>query len=61
MDLEEFEVQSRIILEEMLNHLQTTNLLVIQAAEQVERAGRSARSLGQLIEEFIAQQRSQNN
>lgn len=60
MDLEELEVQSRIILEEMLNHLQTTNLLVTQAAEQVERAGQSARSLGQLIEEFIAQQRSQD-
>lgn len=59
MNLEEFESQSQITLEEMLNHLQTTNLLVTQAAEQVEKAGQSARNLSQLIEKFIAEQRSQ--
>lgn len=58
MNLEEFEVQSQITLEEILNHLQTTNLLVVQAGERVEAAGQSVQSLGRLIEEFIAQQRS---
>lgn len=61
MNLEEFEVQSQNAIEEILNHLQTTNLLVAQAEEQIEEVGRSVQSLSQLIEEFIAQQRSQNN
>jgi tRNA uridine 5-carbamoylmethylation protein Kti12 len=61
MNLEEFEVQSQSAIEEILNHLQTTNLLVTQAEEHVEELGQSVQNLSRLIEEFITQQRSQNN
>lgn len=61
MTLEEFEAQSQIKLEEMLNHLQIVSLLMIQASEKVEAAGQSAQSLGQLIEEFIVQQKSHSS
>lgn len=57
MNLEEFEAQSQVKLEEMLNHLQIANLLAIQSSKRVEAAGQSVQSLSQLIEEFIAQQR----
>lgn len=57
MNLEEFEVQSQVKLEEMLNHLQIANLLAIQSSKRIEAAGQSVQSLSQLIEEFITQQK----
>lgn len=61
MDLEEFEVQTREILEQTLNQLHTTSLLVGQLETQIAETGKSLQSLSQLIESFIAQQRQQNN
>jgi hypothetical protein len=61
MDLEEFEVQTREMLEQTLNQLHTTALLVGQLETQIAETGKSLQSLSQLIESFIAQQRQQNN
>jgi hypothetical protein len=49
------------MLEQTLNQLHTTALLVGQLETQIAETGKSLQSLSQLIESFIAQQRQQNN
>lgn len=57
MNLEEFESQARLSIEQTLNQLQTATLMVAQLEAQIAEAGRSIQTLSQQIEEFVAQQR----
>lgn len=59
MKLEEFESQTRNILEQVLNQLQTATLLVAQLEVQIAEAGQTIRNLSLQVESFTAQQRQQ--
>jgi hypothetical protein len=65
MTLEEFESEVRLVIERILNHLQTASLLTIQTSPpaQVEilAAGRLIQELSLLIENFVAQQRTEQD
>jgi len=65
MTLEEFEGEVRLIVERILNHLQTVSLLTIQASPPAQTetlaAGRLIQELSLLIEDFVAQQRTEQD
>lgn len=60
MNLEEFESQTREMIEQTLNQLHTASLLVGRLETQIAETGRSLQTLSQLIESFIDQQRQQS-
>lgn len=57
MNLEEFESQTREMIEQTLNQLHTASLLVGQLETQIAETGKSLQALSQLIEDFIEQQK----
>lgn len=59
MNLEEFELQARDVLEQTLNHLQAATLLATELELRISAAGHSVQALGQLIETFVAEQKNQ--
>ena len=59
MTLEEFESQTREELEQTLNQLQAATLLIAELTNQISQTGTSVQVLGQSIETFVTQQRSQ--
>ena len=59
MNLEEFETQCRARLEESLNDLQTTVLLVAQLQNKIAIIGQELQNLSQTVEEFIAEQKAE--
>ncbi len=59
MNLEEFEIQCRATLEESLNELQTTVLLVAQLQNRIVIIGQELQNLSQTVEEFIAEQKAE--
>jgi hypothetical protein len=65
MTLEEFDSEVRLVIERILNHLQAASLLTIQTSPpaQVEilAAGRLMQELSLLIEEFVVQQRTEQD
>jgi len=65
MTLEEFEGEVRIVVERILNHLQAASLLTVQASPpaqaEILAAGRLIQELSLLIEDFIAQRRSEQD
>ncbi|QZZ21215.1 hypothetical protein J5X98_01555 [Leptothermofonsia sichuanensis E412] len=61
MNVEEFELQARDVIEQTLNHLQTATLLATELETRIAEAGQSVQALGQLIERFVADQKNQQN
>jgi hypothetical protein len=65
MTLEEFESAVRLVVERILNHLQTASLLTIQASPpaqaEILAAGHLIQELSLLIEDFVAQQRTEQD
>lgn len=59
MNLDEFESQSREVIEQTLNQLQSANLLLNELEAKVLEAGQTVQTLGQLIEAYVAEQRNQ--
>jgi hypothetical protein len=59
MNLEEFELQTRDVLEQTLNQLQAATLLATELETRISAAGQSVQALGQLIETFVAEQKKQ--
>ncbi len=59
MNLEEFELESREQIEQILNRLQTVTVLTAQLDSQLAETGHAVRSLSHLIETFIREQRQQ--
>jgi hypothetical protein len=58
MNLEEFEAQTRDVIEQTLNQLHTATLLIAQLENQVSETGKTVQALSQLIETYVAQQKS---
>jgi hypothetical protein len=58
MNLEEFEAQTRDVIEQTLNQLHTATLLIAQLENQVSETGKTVQALSQFIETFVAQQKS---
>jgi hypothetical protein len=61
MNLEEFEAQTGVAIEQALNQLHTASLLAGQLEAQIGEAGKSIHRLSQLIEAFVAQQKRQSS
>ncbi|MCU0570669.1 MAG: hypothetical protein MUF49_29345 [Oculatellaceae cyanobacterium Prado106] len=61
MNLEEFEHQTRDVIEQTLNQLHTATLLIAQLENQISETGRTVQSLSQLIEAFVAQQKDSDD
>ncbi len=59
MNLNEFELQSRDVIEQTLNHLQTATLLITELEAKVAEVGQSVQALSQLVEIFVTEQRNQ--
>ncbi len=59
MNLSEFEIQYRHVLEQTLTQLQTAVLLVAQLELRIASIGQELQDLSQTVEEFVAQQRSE--
>ena len=57
MNLDEFESQTRDVIEQTLNQLHTATLLIAQLENQVSETGKTVQALSQLIETFVAQQK----
>jgi septal ring factor EnvC (AmiA/AmiB activator) len=58
MNLEEFESQTRDVIEQTLNQLHTASLQVAQLETQIAETGRTVQALSQLVERFIAEQKA---
>jgi hypothetical protein len=58
MTLEEFEAQTRDVIEQTLNQLHTATLLIAQLENQVSETGKTVQALSQLIETYVAQQKN---
>jgi hypothetical protein len=61
MNLEEFEAQTRDVIEQTLNQLHTATLLIAQLENQVSETGKTVQALSQFIETFVAQQKNAAN
>ena len=59
MNLESFEAQTREVIEQTLNQLQSATLLVAELENQISETGKSVQTLSQLIEAFVAQEKTQ--
>ncbi len=59
MNIEEFQAQTRSVLEETLNKLQAATLLLNELETQIAETGSTIRTLTQLIETFINGQRTE--
>ncbi len=59
--MEEFQLQSRDLLEQALNRLQATTLLITELESQVAEAGRTVQGLSLVIEQFIEQSLNRDN
>ncbi|MGI2905926.1 hypothetical protein [Tolypothrix sp. VBCCA 56010] len=59
MNLQDFESQYRNSMDETLNELQTTMLLLAQAQRKISEIGNNVQNLSQIVEEFIASQKSE--
>lgn len=59
MNLQDFESQYRIIMDQTLNELQTAILLLAQVQSQISQIGNSVQTLSQSVEEFISEQKSE--
>ncbi len=59
MNLQDFESQYRNVIDETLNELQTAILLLAQAQRKISEIGNNVQNLSQIVEEFIANQKSQ--
>lgn len=57
MNLNEFEIQARDSIEQVLNQLNTATLMVARLEIQLSETGRTIQTLSQQIEEFLAEQR----
>lgn len=57
MTLEEFEAQYRNAMDEILNQLQTTILLLAQAQSKTAEVGNSIQILSQTVEVFLSEQK----
>lgn len=61
MSLDEFESQSREVIEQTLNQLQSATLLLNELEAKVLEAGQSVQALGHLIEVYVTEQRNQES
>ncbi|MGA7934150.1 MAG: hypothetical protein WCA35_11430 [Kovacikia sp.] len=61
MNLDALESQARDTVERALTQLQTATLLVSEMESRIAQAGQSVQELSQLIETFVAEQRTQQN
>lgn len=59
MNLEDFESKYRDAIDEILNQLQTLTLVVARAETKISELGNSVQKLSLTVEEFIAENRSQ--
>ncbi|MCV3217558.1 hypothetical protein OGM63_29300 [Plectonema radiosum NIES-515] len=59
MNLQEFESQYRNCMDETLNQLQTAMLLLEQGQRKISEIGNNVQNLSQIVEEFIANQKSE--
>ncbi|MBW4571757.1 MAG: hypothetical protein KME31_28190 [Tolypothrix carrinoi HA7290-LM1] len=59
MNLQDFESQYRNSMDETLNELQTAMLLIAQAQRKISEIGNNVQNLSQIVEEFIASQKSE--
>jgi hypothetical protein len=59
MNLDEFELQIRNVIEQTLNQLQTVTLLVSQLETRISETGQAVQTIGQLAETFVLEQREQ--
>lgn len=59
MNLQDFESQYRNSMDETLNELQTAMLLLAQAQRKISEIGNNVQNLSQIVEEFIASQKSE--
>jgi hypothetical protein len=59
MNLQDFESQYRNAMDETLNELQTAMLLLAQAQRKISEIGNNVQNLSQIVEEFIASQKSE--
>jgi methyl-accepting chemotaxis protein len=59
MNLQDFESQYRNSMDETLNELQTAILLLAQAQRKISEIGNNVQNLSQIVEEFIASQKSE--
>jgi hypothetical protein len=59
MNLQDFESQYRNAMDETLNELQTAILLLAQAQRKISEIGNKVQNLSQIVEEFIANQKSE--
>ena len=53
MNVEELRSQTRAILEQTLNQLQTATLLVAELETQISEAGRTVQNLTYIVEQYI--------
>jgi hypothetical protein len=61
MNLDEFESQTRDVIEQTLNQLHTATLLIAQLENQISETGKTVQTLSQIIEAFVAQQKDSSN
>ncbi|GAX39906.1 hypothetical protein NIES4075_08680 [Tolypothrix sp. NIES-4075] len=59
MNLQDFESQYRNSMDETLNELQTAMLLLAQAQRKISEIGNNVQNFSQIVEEFIASQKSE--
>ncbi|KAF3889051.1 MULTISPECIES: hypothetical protein [Nostocales] len=59
MNIQEFEYQYRVTMEQTLNELQTAILLLEQVQNKISQIGSSVQNLSQSVEEFITEQKSE--
>lgn len=59
MNLQDFESQYRNSMDETLNELRTAMLLLAQAQRKISEIGNNVQNLSQIVEEFIASQKSE--
>ncbi len=60
MNINEFESQYRAAMDETLNELQTTVLLLVQVQRKISEIGSYVHNLSESVEEFISNQKIEN-
>jgi len=61
MNIEEFELNYRNGIDDTLNQLQTTVLLLAQLEDRITVIGQDLQTLSQTVEEFVTQQRDERS